>query len=218
MYQNQPLTSDLHTSENRDKHTSDISFSRNVTDKDDDKNKSQPIIITRPGLERPITRIIFKTKQVLSPPREKSSAGVRNVPINFNIESKNKKTSTKNSPPTRSKSSRTFEPVKNQIIRRTKSVLPQIDRKKELTENYLQIPIILTDDSHRSETEREQANKKKLRFRRWDIEGRKIKEKRINSWKFEWAEIDKRHFKGGTKTEEKNVHILTFETKLIEYV
>ncbi len=128
MYQNQHMTSDLHTSENINKHTSDISFSRNVTDKDDDKNKSQPIIITRPGPERPITRIIFKTKQVLSPPREKSSAGVRNVPINFNIENKNKKTSTKNSPPTRSKSSRTFEPVKNQIIRRTKSVLPQIDR------------------------------------------------------------------------------------------
>ena len=131
MYQNHhPVKSDFYTSENKDKHTSDISIkdSKDTSKNLDEKNKSMPIIITRPGPERPITRIIFKTKQVLSPPREKSSSEVRNVPINFNIESRNKKTTTKNSPPTRSKSSRTFEPVKNQLIRRTKSVLPEIDR------------------------------------------------------------------------------------------
>ncbi len=130
MYQNQPVTSDFYTSENKDKHTSDISNkdSKDTSKNIDDKNKAMPIIITRPGPERPITRIIFKTIQDLSQPREKSSSEVRNVPINFNIESKNKKTSTKNSPPTRSKSSRPCEPVKNQLIRRTKSVLPEIDR------------------------------------------------------------------------------------------
>ena len=88
------------------------------------------------GPERPITRLIFNNKTAVntnSTPSNKekqtNTTIVRNVPINC-IDLRNDKyiPSKKCSPPIKSKSSKHFKPAKTQPIRRTKSVLPEMER------------------------------------------------------------------------------------------